>query len=454
MKIHVHRKKNHFIFLILMIAAIFYLAMSVYFMDHFFPGTQINQEDYSFKSVSKTEELLLSQIDKTSLTLSGRDGEREEVTLEALGGHYEAHNEILKFKREQNGFLWPRMFWCKDSYRFLPEVIFEEETFWNTLQNLACMKNGKRSQNARIIFTDTGYQVQEEVRGTVLDKNAFCEGVRLAFSHMEPELDLEACYEKPEICADSPEFQKITAKLDVWMSARISYEIGEEPLVVDARQMEEWIDISEGTATLLTNKIEDYVDKMADTYDALTSKRVFYSTLRGRIVISDKVHSWNIDREAEKKALLSCIQTGGIIDREPFYLTPKGSHMGSQIGDTYVEVDLTAQHLWVYRDGRIVTETDVVTGNTSRKQGTPPMLGYIYNKERNRVLRGPGYAELVQYWVPFYRGYGIHDSSWRTSFGETIYQTNGSHGCINISRSVMGEIYENTDVGMPVVIHN
>ncbi len=127
--------------------------------------------------------------------------------------------------------------------------------------------------------------------------------------------------------------------------------------------------------------------------------------------------------------------------------------MGSEIGDTYVEVDMGAQHLWVYREGKLVLETDVVTGNTGLSRGTPGILAYVYSKERNRVLRGPDYASFVKYWVPFYRGYGIHDASWRGSFGGSIYKTNGSHGCVNIPPSVMPLIFENVELGMPVITY-
>ena len=222
---------------------------------------------------------------------------------------------------------------------------------------------------------------------------------------------------------------------------------------MDAGKIREWIDISQGKPLLLTDQIEAYVDELADAYDKESAKRVFYSTKRGRIVLSDPKHAWRIDREAEKQALVACIQKGGVMEREPYYLVPAGPEMGAGIGDTYAEVDITAQHLWVYRDGQMVLETDVVTGNMSRKQGTPGMLAYIYSKEKNRTLRGPGYTDFVQYWVPFYRGYGIHDSSWRTEFGGDIYKTNGSHGCVNISRDVMGDIFEQVEVGMPVVLY-
>ena len=58
----------------------------------------------------------------------------------------------------------------------------------------------------------------------------------------------------------------------------------------------------------------------------------------------------------------------------------------------------------------------------------------------------------MKYWMPVKGGIGLHDASWRKEFGGEIYKTNGSHGCINIPRDVMKEIYENFEVGTPVIM--
>ena len=42
-------------------------------------------------------------------------------------------------------------------------------------------------------------------------------------------------------------------------------------------------------------------------------------------------------------------------------------------------------------------------------------------------------------------GAGLHDASWRSSFGGSIYKTNGSHGCVNMPYSVAKAIYENIE---------
>jgi lipoprotein-anchoring transpeptidase ErfK/SrfK len=127
-------------------------------------------------------------------------------------------------------------------------------------------------------------------------------------------------------------------------------------------------------------------------------------------------------------------------------------HGKNDIGNTYIEVDMGNQKLYAYLDGQLLVETDIVTGNVKKKMSTPEGVVYVNKKQRNRTLRGPGYASFVKYWMPVKGGIGLHDASWRKEFGGEIYKTNGSHGCINIPRNVMSEIYENFEVGTPVIM--
>ena len=59
----------------------------------------------------------------------------------------------------------------------------------------------------------------------------------------------------------------------------------------------------------------------------------------------------------------------------------------------------------------------------------------------------------VSYWMPFNGNIGMHDASWRSSFGGDIYKTNGSHGCINLPVSVAQELYGYVEKGTPVICY-
>lgn len=122
-------------------------------------------------------------------------------------------------------------------------------------------------------------------------------------------------------------------------------------------------------------------------------------------------------------------------------------------GSSYVEVDLTSQYLYVFKNGACVVSTPIVSGCVANGWHTPTGVYYIYAKSRNVSLVGPGYSSPVSYWMPFSGGYGLHDANWRSSFGGEIYLYDGSHGCVNIPPSVAGQVYDNVSVGTPVILY-
>ena len=124
------------------------------------------------------------------------------------------------------------------------------------------------------------------------------------------------------------------------------------------------------------------------------------------------------------------------------------------VGGTYIEIDISSQVLYYYRDGVLAFTTDVVTGNAGAGRDTPTGVYAIRGKQTDINLVGDDYVSHVNYWMNFIgNSYGIHDADWRTYFGGTIYLTNGSHGCVNVPPSVMGTLYDMVEVGTPVVLY-
>ena len=129
--------------------------------------------------------------------------------------------------------------------------------------------------------------------------------------------------------------------------------------------------------------------------------------------------------------------------------TPKSTIQGS---GTYIEISIAQQHMWFYEKGKLLVDTDVVTGNRGNND-TPTGSYTLESRARDTTLTGEGYSSFVNYWMGFYGGYGIHDASWRSSYGGDIYEGNGSHGCVNTPYEKVKKIYEHTDYGTPVYIY-
>lgn len=433
-----------------------YLAASVYFMEHFFLGTAVNGENVEFQTVKQVNSLILEQAEGYGLTLLERGGTEESVTAQQLGMSFSETENVRNYKRVQNGFLWPRMFWQQDTYQIAPDITFDEETFDETLASLSCVREGEEPEDARVELTADGYELYPEQQGSRIKEDVLKEQVRAAAETLTETVDLEeaGCYEAPSLTADSPEITELTAKLDQWFATEVTYEFGSQTEVVDSSVMAGFIQLDGCEASLSEEAVRAWVAGLADRRDTYKKSRQFNSTLRGVITVSGGNYGWQIDQETETAALLASVEKGETAAKQPAW-SREGKAWGdnNDVGDTYIEVDMGAQHMWAYKDGALLIDTDVVTGNISRNYGTPSMVAAIQYKDRNAVLRGDNYATPVKYWMPFYGNYGIHDASWRREFGGTVYLTNGSHGCVNTPPAAMKVIFENMDSGTPVVLY-
>lgn len=152
-----------------------------------------------------------------------------------------------------------------------------------------------------------------------------------------------------------------------------------------------------------------------------------------------------LDVDAEIEYLASAIMEERQEAHFPIYTIEKG---------TYIEIDLENQTLYYFDEGEEVFTCPVVTGCVETEHETPPGVYSILGKEQDIDLVGDDYVSFVHYWMNFIgNSYGIHDADWRAQFGGTIYLTNGSHGCVNVSPDVMPELYEMVEIGTPVVIY-
>lgn len=441
---------------ILIVLVLAYVGVSIYFMEHFFPGTTFNGANADLYTVKQVNELLLSQGKAYTLTLEERGGDTVTLTPKKLGMSFSDNEEVRVLKRKQNGFLWPRLFWEKDFYQIGPKLSFDEDTLAETM--LECVKQGASPENAWVEMTEDGYEVHKEEQGAEVDSRVLEDQIRSAASNLLETLDLEetGCYVKPEITTESEQITDLTDELDEWLGASVTYTFGKQKEIVDRSVISRFITIDEDyQATLSREAVADWVAELAKERDTYKQSRSFQSTLRGTITVKGGNYGWQIDKAAESEALFASLEKGETITKEPVY-----SHKGNtwdgpngDIGNTYIEVDMGAQHMWCYKNGALVVDTDVVTGNISRGYNTPAIVAQIQYKTRNAVLKGDNYRTPVNYWMPFYGNYGIHDAYWRSQFGGEVYLTNGSHGCVNTPPAAMAQVYANMEKGTPVVLY-
>lgn len=200
-------------------------------------------------------------------------------------------------------------------------------------------------------------------------------------------------------------------------------------------------------------QLKEYVHQLAVKYDTYGSERDFRTVEGKEIKVKGGDYGWVIYEEKEVEALKANIEAGEEVIREPEYLYRGYNREENDIGDTYVEVDLTHQRMCFYLNGTLIVDTPVVTGTPSNKHATPTGVYALDNKKSPAVLKGEDYASPVTFWMPFNKDVGIHDASWRSEFGGEIYKTSGSHGCVNTPYDMAEKIYNNIEIGVPIIVY-
>lgn len=131
------------------------------------------------------------------------------------------------------------------------------------------------------------------------------------------------------------------------------------------------------------------------------------------------------------------------------------------LGDIYAQIyiSLKQQMMYIYEDGELIMSNPITSGRNEHE--TVRGTFHIYAKERDHLMKSPfpeeDYELWVDYWMPFYQSYGIHDSCnskncWRTRFGGRDYLYGGSHGCINTPYNVVKFLFGWTRIGTTVYI--
>ncbi len=317
-------------------------------------------------------------------------------------------------------------------------------------------ENIKDPVNAEIKQDENGYLVEPEKEGNRLIQENVLKKVKQAVLAGEASITLtDEDYAKAEITQDSPEIAGVMGQIEKYQNAVITYDIKDYEEVLDQDKILQFIQLGEdGSVTLKKDEITKYVQELASKYNTYADVRSFKTTAGDTIQIGGGDYGWILNKEAEEAQIISDLEGGQPVTREPVYSQRPFVSGKDDIGNTYIEIDYTKQHMWYYENGVLVTDTDVVTGNISRHNGSPDGVFKIVYKESPAVLKGEDYESNVTYFMPFAYNVGIHDASWRNGrFGGSIYKTSGSHGCINAPLEVAQTIYEKVEVGTPVVAY-
>ncbi|MCD8103922.1 MAG: L,D-transpeptidase/peptidoglycan binding protein [Lachnospiraceae bacterium] len=435
----------------------------------FFEETTINGYDVSGMSCREVLQVLKEDYSAPTLTITEGGEAVLTLTLEEMGYTIDEMAllvDIQSCMREQNLSLWLSL---RGGNTFEVEVLFDydESVFTSAVaaENFSVART--TSADATLEYDGTEYYIESESYGTEFDDADLQVLVKDYVDNLvaedRPQEDFEIAvpesfYYIPAVTSEDFDLNTLKNIYNSYCKAVITLTFGEEEIVLDWSTLQDWIIIDGELSSIDEQQVEDFVYNLAATYNTLYLPRTFTTSNGETIEYESSDYGYQIDQSGEIEQLLADIAANTEVTREPTYSTKGRTRNGvDDICGTYVEVDLTGQHIWYYKDGELIIESDCVTGKPTEDRETATGVFMIPYKQTDVTLSGgtgsSAWETDVTYWMPFHDGQGLHDATWRSSFGGTIYKTNGSHGCVNLPYDVAETIYNEMEERTPIFLY-
>ena len=446
--------------IILGVFCVIYLAGSLFFRNHFYIRSKVNGVGASFKDADSTYEKIVSSADK--YTISFIDAENNiinEVSSSDLGVGVDYDvSQVQDILDTQTGFNWIGRLIIPAEYYTATGNSYDSAKVKAVAAGLdfSNQKSTTESEDAYIDFDGDKFVIVEEVYGDRIDTEGVEEAIIYAVENLQSVINLSdgTCYNKPHVKADDENINAALKELNTYMDTDIHYDLGEGLTEeIPSATKSTWFTVDEDfNVSFDRDAIGEFVNSMCDKYNTYGKKKEFTTTSGDTIEVPAGSFGWRIAYEGEIDAIVADLEGGEDVTRDFTYLYHGTSHGQHDYGNSYVEVNLTEQHVYVYKDGEMVFDTPCVSGKISNNHGTHTGVYPIAYKQTDATLRGDNYESHVNYWMPFNMGEGLHDATWRSSFGGTIYKNSGSHGCVNLPLSAAEEIYNIVEAGWPVIV--
>lgn len=428
---------------------VIYIVGVALFSIKTYPKTKINGNTIG---MTNKKEILNSNYDDYSLEIEGKNDKNDKISAKEIEYSLETKTKV---EINQNPITWPISIFKEYDYKVEYNPKFSEDKLNEKINNSPLNKNVEKMENAKVKLIGEEFEIVKEKEGDELDLDKLKESILKSFLVKEDKLVLEDEYLKPEIKEDDDKLKEELALKKSLFNLKITFDFDDRKEELSDDALMGLYDNKDGEYILNKDKVREYVASLAKKYDTFGKDRTFKATGVGDVEVKGGIYGWQMDVDKTTAELVKCLETGKTETITPEYKQKGLSRKENDIGDTYVEIDLTRQHLWFYKEGKLVLETDIITGRPTADRETPTGTFKVWSRETNRNLTGEDYSSPVSFWLPInWSNIGMHDASWQSSFGGELYKTAaGSRGCINIPYEKVKTIYEEVKIDTPVIVY-
>lgn len=451
------------ILVILAFVSFFYFFMAQKYVGRFPEQTYINSIDVSGLTPQRAKQELADEAEEYELTITGRDGQSYTITRDDIGLSYVDNGDVDELLAQYNPYLWILYRYREDRLIAAMDTSYDPELALTAVQALGCFQDYIPMEDAQVVLGEDGYVVEPEVTGTELKAEEAQQAILDAIDAGAAELTLtDDLYVAPTVLSDDPDLLARAEQLNRYLGVNITLDFGDGRIVtVGEENILDFVEEDEtGSLELNRELVFEFVKKnMAYQFDTFGLTHTFITHSGRSITLTGGDYGWCLDRDATTDKLMEAIQEGYSGELEPEWKYSAKNLGEDDIGGTYIEISISEQMMYCYKDYQLLVETPVVTGNVNRGNGTPYGSVWAIDGMQREAVLGTidtmGYSSPVHYWMPFTGNVGIHDADgWRSEYGGEIYLTNGSHGCVNTPEEACAQIYATVERGTAVVVYN
>ena len=448
---------NIVVLICIVIIFLIFLLTRVFIKDTFQYSTIINGIDCSFLNIKDAEKKLEKTMNSATITMLFA----EDKKYTCLGAYFDISIDNSNSLR---GILSEQKDTGKNEYTMTDLYKVNEAKAKKYLASLSVFANdnsNKEPVNAYLEWDSEQqeYYIVKETYGNKLTMETAYNYLLNSLRNGKTVIDFREVTDiTPDIPANSLELKKQMENINSVLDTTIEYELHNgETYTLDAKTMKDWVSRNDkGEYSIdIENNVTKFVDKLAKKAKYELTSTKFNATGLGTISIPfGRATYATVNTEEEIERLTKQLESKESTKLEVIY-----NDLPDYLNiNTYIELDLSRQNVWMYVNGECVVDSPCVTGNVATGYATPAGIYYLTYKEMNTTLEGYNadgstYSSPVTYWMPFNGGIGFHDASWRYSFGGNIYMTNGSHGCVNLPYWAASTIYSYINTSIPIIIY-
>ena len=465
--------------IVAILLAFYFLGFAV-FNFVVYPRSVLNGDDISLQPASEVASSVATSVANHVLSVSDSSGFSMEIKGSDVDLKFNDKAFAASIISQQNPWLWPIAVFSSHDIAPIYESSFDEDSLKDEVDSAVDSYNQKATQStdATMAYDNTSstFAIVAEKQGTALNSDVVEAQVSDALQVFDSTLVLtDDAYIHPSVTSDDANLQTAVSQANALLGATQSLTVGGTQVAeVTKDQLASWLTINDDfSVSVDTDAITAWAQgEFSSQLDSVSTTRNYTTPDGSSYTVSGGTYGWNIDGASLADSISSAIESGsaGTIEIPMKQTASVWAPGAADWGSRWIDINLTTQHAKLYDNGSVTWESDIVSGNSAKGYDTPTGVYSIDSYMTSTASSGsrvklispevdaegnPTYTSYVDYWIPFIGNLvALHDATWRSSFGGTIYQTNGSHGCVNLPASAAASLYSLVKVGDVVVVHD